>query len=79
MRDPPPELAGRNVLRESVRVYIERLKIGNSAKSIMMLGLRGVGKTVLLDQMRIDAEKTGIHTVHFRSFGSPTQACLSSS
>lgn len=28
-----------------------------------MVGLRGVGKTVLLDQMRIDAEATGIHTL----------------
>lgn len=28
-----------------------------------MVGLRGVGKTVLLDQMRTDAEATGIHTI----------------
>ncbi|MHB1564647.1 MAG: AAA family ATPase [Leptospirillum sp.] len=65
--NPPPELAGRNLVRESVRVCIERLKIGNSAKSIMLLGLRGVGKTVLLDQMRSDAEKTGIHTIRIEA------------
>jgi AAA ATPase domain len=60
---PPRELAGRDELREKVRICIERLRIGNSAKSVIMVGLRGVGKTVLLDRMRSDAEKTGIHTV----------------
>jgi len=33
----------------------------------MMIGLRGVGKTVLLDQMRIDAEIAGIHTVRIEA------------
>ncbi|MHB8422967.1 MAG: AAA family ATPase [Leptospirales bacterium] len=65
--NPPPELSGRSDVRESVRVAIERLRIGNSAKSMMMLGLRGVGKTVLLDQMRSDAEKAGIHTVRIET------------
>lgn len=60
---PPSELAGRDDLREKVRVSIERLRIGNTAKSVLMVGLRGVGKTVLLDQMRTDAEATGIHTI----------------
>jgi hypothetical protein len=60
---PPSELAGRDELREKVRVCIERLRIGNTAKSVLLVGLRGVGKTVLLDQMRNDAEATGIHTV----------------
>ncbi len=58
----PPELAGRDELREKVRICIERLRIGNSAKSVIMVGLRGVGKTVLLDRMRFDAEASGIHT-----------------
>lgn len=60
---PPPELAGRGELREKVRICLERLRIGNTARSIIMVGLRGVGKTVLLEQMRLDAEKSGIHTV----------------
>lgn len=60
---PPSELAGREALREKVRICIERLRIGNTAKSVLMVGLRGVGKTVLLDQMRTDAEATGIHTI----------------
>lgn len=60
---PPPELAGRDKIREDVRVAISRLQIGNPSKSVLMVGLRGVGKTVLLDQMRKDAEALGIHTV----------------
>lgn len=60
---PPRELAGRDELRNKVRVCLERLRIGNSAKSVIMVGLRGVGKTVLLDKMRLDAEASGIQTV----------------
>lgn len=64
---PPPELAGRDELRERVRVAIERIKIGNPAKSVLMVGLRGVGKTVLLDQMRNDAEGAGVHTLRLEA------------
>jgi len=60
---PPPELAGRDELREQVRVAIERVRRGMPSKSILMVGLRGVGKTVLLDRMRDDAEAAGIHTL----------------
>ena len=64
---PPPELAGRDVLRETVRIAIERIRRGNPAKSVLMVGLRGVGKTVLLDRMREDAEAGGIHTLRIEA------------
>jgi AAA ATPase domain len=60
---PPPELAGRDDLREKVRIALERNRLGRSAKSLLMVGLRGVGKTVLLTRMREDAERSGIQTV----------------
>lgn len=60
---PPPELAGRDELREMVRVSLERVRAGRPAKSILMIGLRGVGKTVLLDQLRDEAEAAGMHTI----------------
>lgn len=60
---PPPELAGRDELRESIRIAVERARRGLPTKSVLMVGLRGVGKTVLLDRMRDDAEGAGIHTV----------------
>jgi hypothetical protein len=63
----PPELAGRDDLREVVRVAIARVRRGNPAKSIIMVGLRGVGKTVLLDQMRDDAEASGIQTLRIEA------------
>jgi hypothetical protein len=58
---PPPELAGRDELRETVRIALARIRAGRPAKSISMVGLRGVGKTVLLERMRDDAEASGIH------------------
>ncbi|MCI1047786.1 ATP-binding protein [Caballeronia zhejiangensis] len=64
---PPPELAGRGEVREAVRVCIERLRRGRAAKSVLMIGLRGVGKTVLLDQMRHDAEASGAHTIRIEA------------
>ena len=60
---PPPELAGRDELRETVRVALARIRRARPAKSVLMVGLRGVGKTVLLDCMREEAEAAGIHTL----------------
>ena len=57
---PPPELAGREEIRESARIALERIRLGRPNKSLMMIGLRGVGKTVLLNRIRQDAEAGGI-------------------
>ncbi|MBK6981342.1 MAG: ATP-binding protein [Betaproteobacteria bacterium] len=64
---PPPELAGRDPLREQVRVAIERVRLGLPTKSVLMVGLRGVGKTVLLDRIRDDAESAGIQTLRIEA------------
>ena len=64
---PPPELAGRDELRETVRVAIERVRLSLPTKSILMVGLRGVGKTVLLDRMRDGAEAIGIQTMRIEA------------
>ena len=63
----PPELAGRDPLRETVRVAIERVRRGLPTKGVLMVGLRGVGKTVLLDRMRDDAEASGVHTLRIEA------------
>jgi hypothetical protein len=63
----PPELAGRDDLIESVRIAIARVRAGRAAKSVLLIGLRGVGKTVLLDRMRDDAEAAGVHTVRIEA------------
>jgi hypothetical protein len=64
---PPPELAGRDEAREAIHVSIMRAARGNPAQNVLLVGLRGVGKTVLLDQIRTDAEAGGIHTVRVES------------
>jgi hypothetical protein len=52
---------------ETARVAIERIRKGRSTKSILMVGLRGVGKTVLLDRMRDAAERSGIQTLQIEA------------
>ncbi len=64
---PPAALAGREPLRRDAEVAIARIRQGRSAKSIVMVGLRGVGKTVLLDQIRLDAEQAGIVAVRLEA------------
>lgn len=64
---PPPELAGRDELLETVRIAIERIRQGRSTKSVLMVGLRGVGKTVLLDRMRDVADSSGIQTLRMEA------------
>ena len=63
----PPELAGRDEVREAVRVALARVRKGRAAKATLLIGLRGVGKTVLLDRLRRDAESEGHVTVRLES------------
>jgi hypothetical protein len=63
----PPELAGRDELLETARVALARIRLGRPAKSLLLVGLRGVGKTVLLDRIRQEAEGAGIETVRLEA------------
>ncbi|ERT15828.1 ATPase AAA [Pseudomonas putida SJ3] len=56
----PPELAGRDVVLEHARVSCGRAINGRSARSMMLLGLRGTGKTVLLNEVGKIAEQAGL-------------------
>lgn len=64
---PPPELAGRDEFLEKVHVALLRVQQCRPAKSVLMVGLRGVGKTVLLDRMREDAEAAHIQTLRIEA------------
>jgi len=64
---PPPELAGRTAIREDLSIRLQRLRLGKPSKSAVLVGLRGVGKTVLLDQIRRDAEALGIQTLRIEA------------
>ncbi len=59
---PPRDLAGRDAVIEAARVAIIRAKAGRPAKSSIMLGLRGVGKTVLLNEFEAIAADQGCQT-----------------
>ena len=60
---PPPELAGRAPVLEQARILLGRVMIGKSEKSLMLTGLRGAGKTVLLNEVRRMAQESGYRTV----------------
>lgn len=47
----PPELAGRGSILEAAKISCGRAVKGRSARSMMLLGLRGTGKTVLLNEI----------------------------
>ena len=56
---PPPELSGRQDILDKAQIALARLKIHRSEKSFLLVGLRGVGKTVLLNEINNMALKNG--------------------
>jgi len=64
---PPPELAGRELILESARIAIERAIKNKATKSMLMLGIRGVGKTVLLNRIEQLAEINNCQTALFEA------------
>src|SRR5665213_1237027 len=59
----PPELAGRDAILESADVAIDRIRNGRSSQGQILVGLRGVGKTVLLNRIYSMAENQGVKAV----------------
>lgn len=59
----PPELAGRDELLNKASIVLRRIASGRFGRSIILTGLRGVGKTVLLNRIRQAAEAAKIITV----------------
>jgi Cdc6-like AAA superfamily ATPase len=55
---PPPALVGRKDLLEKAYVAVERVRALRSEKSLLLVGLRGVGKTVLLRTIADAAEES---------------------
>lgn len=60
---PPPELAGRDGILEQARVLLGRVLAKRPEKSLLLTGLRGVGKTVLLNEIERQAQATGYRTI----------------
>lgn len=53
----PPELSGRDSFLERANITISRAIFGRFGKSFIAVGLRGVGKTVLLNRVKNIAEE----------------------
>jgi len=64
---PPPELAGRDDIMERASIALDRIAHGRAARSVILYGLRGVGKTVLLQRIATQAESEGKTTVVIES------------
>lgn len=60
---PPPELVGRAPVLEQARILLGRIKAGKPEKSLLLTGLRGVGKTVLLNEIERLALAAGYRTI----------------
>jgi hypothetical protein len=63
----PPALAGRDQLIEDATIALARVKDGRPARSQMLLGLRGVGKTVLLNEIARIAEREAYRTIELEA------------
>lgn len=60
---PPPELAGRHGILDRASVLLGRIQRGRPSKSILLTGLRGVGKTVLLNEIHRQAKGLGFKRI----------------
>ncbi len=60
---PPPELVGRDPILEQAAILIARVARGRPEKSMLLTGLRGVGKTVLLNEIERRADEAGGRTI----------------
>lgn len=58
---PPPELAGRARFLEQAEIALDRLRNGLHTRSMILVGLRGVGKTVVLNRIYALALDAGYH------------------
>lgn len=60
---PPSELVGRDPILRQAEILLGRIRAGRPEKSMLLTGLRGVGKTVLLIEIQRMAEKAGYQTI----------------
>jgi hypothetical protein len=61
--NPPPELAGRADVLADISIALQRVAISRPSQSSILVGLRGVGKTVLLVRTKAIAESQSYRTL----------------
>lgn len=65
--NPPPEFSGRDQILEQADIALDRIKAGRPVRGFILYGLRGVGKTVLLNRISLEAELKGMYVVRIES------------
>jgi len=73
---PPPELVGREDILTQSDILLRRILLKRSEKSLLLTGLRGVGKTVLLNEIECLAKKAGYKTILIEAHENKTLAAL---
>lgn len=73
---PPPELVGRDGILDQARVLLARIRARRPAKSLLLVGLRGVGKTVLLGEIERRAITDGYRTLMVEAHEGKSLAAL---
>lgn len=63
----PPELVGRAEIISRARLTLERVRRGRHEKSFLIVGLRGVGKTVVLNRILEAAEELKMKTIQIEA------------
>ncbi|MFP3907565.1 MAG: AAA family ATPase [Acidimicrobiales bacterium] len=66
---PPPALVGRDGTIELAEISLRRLAAGRSTQHLLLTGLRGVGKTVLLGKLAAVGENVGFRVVRLEAVG----------
>ena len=73
---PPPELVGRDSVLDQTRILLGRVRQGRAEKSMLLTGLRGVGKTVLLIEMERIAQAENYRTIFLEAHEGKSLAAL---
>jgi AAA+ ATPase superfamily predicted ATPase len=73
---PPPELAGRKNILDKSKIVLGRLKAGKPEKSFLLVGLRGVGKTVLLNEINKYAKDADFKSILIEAHEGKSLAAL---
>lgn len=73
---PPPELVGREDVLEQARILLGRVQQKRPEKSMILTGLRGVGKTVLLNNIEHLARDTEYRTTLLEAYEEKPLAAL---
>ena len=66
---PPPALVGRDKVIDDAAIALRRVRSARTSQHLLVTGLRGVGKTVLLGKLAALAERVGYRVIRVEALG----------